>query len=235
MQLAAIIFDFYGTLTPGRTVQAQAAARAEQARALGVDPAAFDAALTASYRDRFRGETGDIRQSLAWIAHQLGARPDERALAAATQLRLGTERRFGQPRPEAVPLLQELHARGLRVGVISDCSAELPVFFADLPIAPLIDAAVFSCVTGYVKPDPHNYLLCCRHLEVVPSACMYVGDGGSNELQGATDVGMRAIHLDVAVERGDVVYGRHARWDGVSIASLHDMLSVIERYPMTRR
>ena len=138
--------------------------------------------------------------------------------------------RFGEPRPEAAPLLHELHARGLRIGVISDCSAELPVYFPELPIAPLVDAAVFSCLTGSLKPEPENYVSCCRRLDVVPPACWYVGDGGSNELHGAKAVGMHPVHLDVAIERGDVVYGRHTRWDGDTIESLPQLLPLIDAH-----
>lgn len=227
MDVAAVIFDFYGTLAPGRSARAQVAARAEQARALGVDADEFDAVLTASYRARFRGETGDVEQSLAWVARQLGARPSDSAVAAAAEIRLASERRFGEPRAEVVPLLRELRARGLRIGLISDCSAELPAYFAALPIAPLVDAPVFSCLTGRLKPDPDNYLICCDRLGVRPAACWYVGDGGSNELHGAMALGMHPVHLDVPVERGDVVYGRHAAWDGDTIESLAELLPLI--------
>jgi putative hydrolase of the HAD superfamily len=228
--LEAVIFDFNGTLTPARLAQAQGAARSVLARALHIDVAALDAAMTASYRERFRGETGDVQQSLAWLARQLGARPTTTTLAAATEVRLAAERRFAQPRPEALPLLRELRERGLRIGVISDCTAELPELFAELPIAPLVDAAVFSCVTGSVKPDPDNYLACCHQLQVPPSSCWYVGDGGSNELHGARAVGMHPVHLDVPSERGGVVYGRHASWAGATIQTLTELLPLIEAH-----
>ena len=48
---AAVVFDFYGTLTPGRTASDQHRVRAEQAAALGVDPQRFDAELTATIDD----------------------------------------------------------------------------------------------------------------------------------------------------------------------------------------
>ncbi len=210
MRMAAVVFDFYGTLTVGRSASTQAAARAEQAAALGVDPEEYDRLLTVSYRDRFRGLTGGVRQSLAWAAARLGVVPDEEALDRAEQIRLASERRLAEPRPAAVPLLRRLRSGGLRIGVVSDCTAELPIFFDELPIAALVDAAVFSCQSGHVKPDPPNFLLLLWRIDVAPQQCVYVGDGGSNELHGATELGMHPVHLDVPVERGDVIYGRHA-------------------------
>jgi len=222
-----VVFDFYGTLTVGRSARTQVAARAEQAAALGVDREEYDRLLTVTYRDRFRGLTGGVRQSLAWAAAQLGVVPDEEALDRAEQVRLASERRLAEPRPEAVPLLHRLRGSGLRIGVVSDCTAELPIFFDELPIAALVDAAVFSCQSGHVKPDPPNYLECCARLDVEPQQCVYVGDGGSNELYGAAQLGMLPVHLDVPVERGDVIYGRHAAWSGESIAALPQLLPLL--------
>lgn len=225
--IEAVLFDFYGTLAPGRTGDGQASARAAQADALGVDRAAYDAELTATVDERFRGAGGDLPGSLRWVARRLGAEPSPAAVTAAAATRLATERRFGEPRPEAVAVLRGLRERGLRVGVVSDCSAELPTYFPELPIAPYVDAAVFSFVTGHRKPEPANYLACCAALGVDPARCLYVGDGGSDELAGARRVGMRPVHLDVAAEQGALVYGRHATWDGESIGSLAEVAALV--------
>lgn len=220
MSLRAVVFDFYGTLTAQRTPADQVAARTEQAAALGVDVDRFDAELTSTVRERFAGAGGDLPGSLAWVAARCGVTVPPAVLERAAAIRLATERRFGEPRPEAVPVLTELRSRGLRIGLISDCSAELPLYFADLPIAPLIDVPVFSFVTGHTKPAPENYLACCEGLGVDPSECLYVGDGGSNELAGARAVGMRAVHLAVPAETDGLVYGKHDSWDGDTVTSL---------------
>lgn len=41
-----------------------------------------------------------------------------------------------------------------------------------------------------MKPDPAIYLLACRRLGVAPEDCVFVGDGGDRELEGAAAVGM---------------------------------------------
>jgi putative hydrolase of the HAD superfamily len=224
---AAVVFDFYGTLTPGRRLADQVAARREQAVALGVDPAAFDAELTATLDARFRGVGGDIGGSLRWVAQRLGATPAADAVQRAAEIRLASERGFGTPRPEAADVLRELRARGRRIGVVSDCSAELPEYFPSLSVAQHVDAPVFSFRTGHRKPAPENYLACCAALDVAPQACLYVGDGGSGELAGARAVGMRAVHLAVPDEVEAVVYERHAEWDGEVITSLADVLALV--------
>jgi putative hydrolase of the HAD superfamily len=227
VSLRAVVFDFYGTLTPGRRPVEQVRARAEQAAALGLDPGGFDAEMTATVDARFRGAGADVPGSLIWVAGRLGVLPGEDAVRAAAAVRLATERRFGEPRPEAAAVLAGLRERGLRIGVVSDCSAELPVYFAELPIAGLVDAPVFSFLTGHRKPEPENYLTCCAALRVAPGECLYVGDGGSDELTGARAVGMRAVHLSVTGETDSLVYGRHLHWDGEVITSLPDVLALV--------
>lgn len=223
----AVVFDFYGTLTRTRTAEESTAARTELAALLGVDPVALDAEMTATVDERFRGAGGNIAGSLAWIAARLGVEVPPAALDRAAARRLELEQSFGRPRPDAVEVLGALRDRGLRVGVISDCSAELPRYFPGLEIAPLVDAAVFSFVTGHRKPEAENYLSCCAALGVQPGECLYVGDGGSNELVGARSLGMRAVHLAVPEERGGLVYGKHQSWDGEAVASLRDILTLV--------
>lgn len=226
--MKAVIFDFYGTLTPGRSDADQAAARTAQAVALGVDAARLDAEMTATVTERFTGAGGSIEGSLAWVCERIGARPSPAQLAEAARVRLAAETGFGQLRPEAVPVLTTLRERGLRIGMVSDCSAELPRYFPGLAVAPLVDAPVFSFVLGVKKPAAAIFLGCCTALEVEPQECLYIGDGGSNELVGARDVGMRAVHLAVPGEGGGVVYGRHASWNGEVVTSLTDVPGLLD-------
>lgn len=227
-RVPAVVLDFYGTLTPGRTRAQQGGARSAQAAELGIDATRFDEELTATVDERFRGAGGSVAGSLAWLARRLGAEPDGATLDRASAVRLATERTFGEPRPDAVAVLTEVRQRGHAVGVISDCSAELPAYFPDLPVAPLVDVAVFSFVVGFRKPDPRIYLACTDALGVAPADCLYVGDGGSDELAGARAVGMRAVHLDVPAERHGVVYGRPPAWDGEAITALPQLLDLLD-------
>ncbi|MDE0323669.1 MAG: HAD-IA family hydrolase [Candidatus Poribacteria bacterium] len=41
-----------------------------------------------------------------------------------------------------------------------------------------------------VKPDPHIYQRACKNLDVASSDCIFIGDGNSEELRGAAQVGM---------------------------------------------
>ena len=52
---------------------------------------------------------------------------------------------------------------------------------------------VFSCRVGFVKPEPEIYAVALSALKVRPEVVLYVGDGGSDELRGAKDIGMTTV------------------------------------------
>ena len=132
-----------------------------------------------------------------------------------------------QPRPGAIAVLEELRRKGLKIGVLSDCTDEIPLLWPDSLYAPLVDAAVFSCSLGVRKPDPRTYAAVLHGLGLAPDQCLYVGDGGSSELSGATVAGLRPIWLNVPSEN----YFRpnaEAGWHGESIGSLEEVFGLLD-------
>jgi putative hydrolase of the HAD superfamily len=51
-----------------------------------------------------------------------------------------------------------------------------------------------------VKPEPEIYEHALRKLGLDPSVCIFVGDGGSNELEGARAAGLRTVFVSLCVE-----------------------------------
>ena len=59
-----------------------------------------------------------------------------------------------------------------------------------VPLSGFFEVTIFSHAVGMVKPDPHIYQHACKNLGVAPSDCIFIGDGNSDELRGAAQVGM---------------------------------------------
>ena len=55
------------------------------------------------------------------------------------------------------------------------------------------DAVCMSCELGMKKPDIAIFQKCVSELSVAPRECLYVGDGGSFELETARSLGMYPI------------------------------------------
>lgn len=184
--------------------------------------------LDRSYYDRARGAYGSAEETMRWVADQLGVRPSAGRLGAAVAARFVAMRADTALRSDAVATLRAFRRQGIRTGVVSDCTHELPVFLPALPVGPLLDACVFSVQVGACKPDPRIYLEACVRLGVPPSECLYVGDGGSRELTGAAELGMTAIRLSAPDLSHHLVFNADSQWSGPSVTTLAELTRMFD-------
>jgi putative hydrolase of the HAD superfamily len=224
----AVVFDFFGTLT--RSVR-RGPQHAAIARSLGCDPEIVRGVLDRTFHSRARGTFGSAEATLRWVSEQAGGRPRRSQLAAAVPARVNALRADTQLRADAVSALTAVRDRGFRTALISDCTHELPAFLPSLPIAPLLDAQVFSVELGVCKPEPEIYLAACDRLGVDARECVYVGDGGSRELSGAEAVGMTAVRLAAPDLSDHLVFDQDRAFHGRSVTSLTEILTLIDRSP----
>ncbi|SBT51503.1 HAD family hydrolase [Micromonospora auratinigra] len=224
----AVLFDFFGTLT--RCVQRGAAHRAT-ADLLGCPPATLTEVLDRTYYERATGRLGDAEATLRWVCRQAGVRPSDAAVRAAVASRHRAVRADTRLRDEAVPLLAALRHRGVRTGLVSDCTHELPAFLPQLAVAPLLDVRVFSVQVGSCKPDPALYLAACHRLGLAPADCLYVGDGGSQELTGAERAGLTAVRLAAPDLADHMVFNADRSWHGPVLTSLAEVLDLVDPLP----
>lgn len=94
-----------------------------------------------------------------------------------------------------VETLRRLRDSGVRLGLISNADASEIAGWQDSPLCGLFDVEVFSCETGAMKPEPAIYEACLRQLGLRAPECLFVGDGGSDELIGAKAVGLRTVFI----------------------------------------
>jgi putative hydrolase of the HAD superfamily len=220
MSIRSVVFDLWGTLIPidpepwGRTYD-------QIARMLGAEPKKFQRAWSRASDERSAGNlAGSLRDACRALAIEVPESTIERALA----LRRSTLRRTFVPRKEAAPTLRELRRRGYSTGLLTNCDSDVPEVWSRSPLAGLVDAAVFSCRVGLIKPDRRIYLLVAQSLDVDPGECLFVGDGASGELPGAAAAGMRPVLL----RSPDTI--PPPDWSGEEVASLSDVLSLADWY-----
>ena len=219
-----IIFDLYGTLVPGGSRLQRDTVAFQMADALEVDRTAFADIVRDTFDARVRGTMGGLSETISELAQRVGGSPTSRQIALATEQRLEFCRGLLSDSYSAMHLSQ-MKERGYRFGVVTDCSAETPLSWNSSWLRDVIDVVAFSCELGVRKPDPEIYLAATRRLNVQPDECVFVGDGGSNELYGAHELGMAATMLVdpnlVDTER----FEGHSSWDGTIITSLAELVS----------
>lgn len=100
--------------------------------------------------------------------------------------------------PEARALLELLHARGVRLGVISDWDNALPVILEELQLRRYFETLSVSASVGWRKPDARLFADALAQMNVRPAEALHVGDWLELDVQGARSVGMPAALFDHA-------------------------------------
>ena len=95
---------------------------------------------------------------------------------------------------DAIPTLELLRGRGLKVGLVSNTSRDLDAFIRHFRLE--VDAWISSGSHGKVKPSPTIFRAALDLLEVEPEHAVMVGDSPDDDVAGAVALGMRAFLLD---------------------------------------
>jgi putative hydrolase of the HAD superfamily len=95
---------------------------------------------------------------------------------------------------DALPVLEELRAAGLKIAVVSNGIRDLTAFVAHHRLD--VDAIVDSRSHGWVKPHPTIFQAALDVLDVDAADAVMVGDSLEEDVEGARALGMRAILVD---------------------------------------
>jgi putative hydrolase of the HAD superfamily len=227
--MRAVIFDLFCTLVPGGSDVDRHRASLRMGAELGVDPETFADLYFRHWPGRFRGEFGDLRATIRAIGAMASPEhaPTGEAVDRAALYRQSLLRTWLQPTPQAVATLETLRRDGWLLGLLSNCAKETEELWPETPLASgYFDAVGLSSALGVAKPQPEAYLKVAAMLGVDPEECFFVGDGASNELSGAAAVGMRPIMVTELQSEDDQVQ----QWDGERLASIADLLDIIEHH-----
>jgi len=97
---------------------------------------------------------------------------------------------------EVRPLIVELHARGIALGIISNWTGDLSDVLRSVDLHREFDAIIDSALFGFEKPHPAIFREASRRLGVRPTDSLHVGDSPVHDVEGALAFGMRAALLD---------------------------------------
>ena len=126
------------------------APRAPHRRAARRLPAAVLGALVGSFGERTIGVHGGTESTLRAVALSCGANPSSAQLPVVLADHRSGHARLCKPRHHAFGVRAELRRGGLRIGLLSDCGAELAECWSPTAFVPL----VFSWQERCRKPDP---------------------------------------------------------------------------------
>jgi REG-2-like HAD superfamily hydrolase len=237
VRAAAITFDVTGTLLHSPRL---AAIYAEVLARHGITASADELATLVPRvwqelacrvemgEDRFRshpeGARGWWARFLARIGEYLGA-PAPSPFAAAELYARFAHAEAWEVYPEVPAILAELRRRGHALAVIANWDDRLPRLLAELDLARLFDAVVYSAEVGVEKPHPRIFRRALGELGVDAGAAIHVGDRLREDVEGAVAVGMEALLLVRRPGAGPPPEGR-APGDLPDLTPLPDIVEV---------
>ena len=229
MKYRAVIFDLYGTLVdelwyPRHQEVKYQRMLFELAATLGVRIEDFKRVWSDTSHRQNVGELRPASATLTYVCDVLNVVVSKEQLERAAAVRLEYMRLSLKPRDGVLETLSRLRDASLKTGLISNCISDTSDLWTSTPFAPMFDTVLFSCDVGVKKPDPRIYQLACERLGVEPSDCLFIGDGGSGELTGATNAGMDAVLIRVP---DDTENGDREDWRGVGISSVEEVLGLV--------
>lgn len=188
--MKAVIFDMFETLVTlhngplyfGKEIAAD----------LGVPAEEFYPLWHKTERDRSKGKLR-FEEALLWIGENMIFPYPERIAAISEKRRAFKEAAFCHVEDRILQMLRDLKGHGAKIGLISNCFWEEAEAIHKSSLVPYFDAMQLSCEIGMEKPEPEIFYKCMRELSALPEECLYVGDGGSRELETAAELGLHPL------------------------------------------
>jgi putative hydrolase of the HAD superfamily len=186
----AVVFDLFYTLI--NPLDPSCLENSEYA-VLGMSREDFEGRNTRGYRSWGEGKIRDPVEILRKILEGLDYSGE--TIRAAARARMERIRRglFGVE-SKNLELLAELRRRGIKTVLLSNADVMDTRYWEQSPLASCFDGAIFSWQTGILKPEAGMYALVLEKLgNPSPGGCLYVGDGGHGELEGARRAGFTTV------------------------------------------
>lgn len=197
--IRAVIFDMFETLITH--YESPAYFGAQIAEDVGLSPDDFLAPWNATERDRSIGRM-TLEEALEMILRKNRCYSEELLNQIAAKRTASKRECFRHLHPEIIPLLSELKKRKVKIGLISNCFSEEAMVIRESILFPYFDAAYLSYEQGIQKPDREIFRRCLNELGVPPQECIYVGDGGSFELEAAEEMNLTAFQATWYLKEG---------------------------------
>ncbi len=196
MPIKAVFFDLFETLVTefadGRRISKR---NYDYAELLGIPNEDFKQSWNERSRQRMTGAFPDYACVLRDILASRALVCDEERIESLYQARLIEKALpFHAIHSDVIALLKTLKSNNIKIGLISNCTEEEVRGLPGSELAAYLDDVIYSFEVGAAKPDADIYVRACQRLFVKPEESVFVGDGGSSELDGAREAGMRAYH-----------------------------------------
>jgi HAD superfamily hydrolase (TIGR01662 family) len=198
MTTRAVFFDVDFTLIyPGPVFQGIGYQEFCKAHGVDVDPRAFDRAVVEA--SSLLAPTGDVYDPEIFIQYTkriiegMGGAGDGVERAARDIYDEWSACHHFEMYEDVPGVLRELHAAGVKIGLISNTQRSMTAFETHFALEGLFSVAISSYDHGYMKPHPSIFERALQQVSAKPHEAVMVGDSVAHDIEGALRLGMRAV------------------------------------------
>ncbi len=231
----AVVLDLFHTLVDPEDFRPKEYRRANVvSEILGLPEAEFVAFWDGTERTRMLTARPEMDYVKDFAAAKGRTVPESKLNEAERALSRYQDLAILNPRAEVTTSVKLLKDRGYRLGLLSNTYESDVREWPHSPLAPFFEAATFSHRIGMMKPEPGAYLAILEALGLPDSSrCIYVGDGGSQELVGAKNIGFgQVIFMKKFVSRNGLrteeELGEIATQGDLSVDSFEELCKVVD-------
>ena len=185
--IKAVIFDMFETLVThyespvymGKQISSD----------IGISESKFREIWDTSDDDRTLGKRSfeDVIEEILRVNNCYSVDLFEKIVARRKQSQIEC---FEHIHSEILPLFLKLKEKNIKIGLITNCYFEERDVIKNSVFWSYFDSVCMSCEVGLKKPDVQIFKMSMNKLQVEAEECLYVGDGGSFELETAQALGM---------------------------------------------
>ena len=197
--LEAVLFDVDFTIArPGPELGPEGYQRLGKRFGLELDPSCYKQARERAVEGIRRHPELEHDEEI-WVAFTeriirgMGGEADSAYECAVAMTRAWEHAEHFELYEDALPVLEELRAQGLRLGLVSNTGRNLDEFVAHHRLD--VDAAIGSGAFGRTKPHPTIFRAMLERLAVEPAAAAMVGDSPEDDVEGARAAGIGTAFL----------------------------------------
>jgi putative hydrolase of the HAD superfamily len=226
MKLEAVIFDLFGTLV-NHFMSSVGQMHKEMAAVLAVPYEQFHPRWNQTTEMRVIGAFATVEASIEHVLSVMKVEARAEQIEKAVEIRMGYIKKALRPKVHAISTLDQLKRHRYKIGLLSNCSVEIPLLWPETDFAGAIDTPIFSCLARLKKPDERIYRLACEQLGTKPESCLYIADGEDHELAAAARIGLQSVLIRSSSEESLNELHREAReWHGPAISTLPEVLAL---------
>ena len=144
MKFNTVIFDLFGTLVDD-FASSVGQMHQEMAAALAVPYEQFISLWGQTAKMRIIGAFEAVEANIKYVCDTMNVHPGAEQISKTVEIRMKYIRQALRPRPDAITTVRQLKKQGYKIGLLSNCSIEIPILWPETAFADLFDTPIFSC------------------------------------------------------------------------------------------